>query len=315
MSPAPINAARAHVRQEKKREDDSFGPAISTDTMPPGNPPTDFSKTQLPPYLTEGPAWENDKVAFRLYFDTRNNKDIFGKCVPGMVMDTVGANPNTSYHELGNWGMDIFRVGNSLGAGAIAFAVKNKQGKDTLIRLGGSQVKRERYEVIADGPVRAIFKVKYEFDLNGNVVTVCEQTSIWGGQYFYETQLSVEGLPSGSKVATGFADFYPNVSGQIEATGAKSLYSWGAQSENKDNLGLAVIIDKNAYDTFARVGNATGDIQNSYVIYQRWEQNKPNVYRFYAAWEKTDSLFAREKEFKEFLTNQVILFEQHLRYE
>lgn len=29
-------------------------------------------------YQTDGPTWENDKVAFRHYFDGRNAKDLFG---------------------------------------------------------------------------------------------------------------------------------------------------------------------------------------------------------------------------------------------
>ncbi|MEP6465423.1 MAG: DUF4861 family protein, partial [Parafilimonas sp.] len=69
----------AHVRMKPKNKDNSFGESITCATMPYQNSPNDFAKNPLPPYLTEGPAWENDKVAFRLYFDTRNTIDIYGK--------------------------------------------------------------------------------------------------------------------------------------------------------------------------------------------------------------------------------------------
>lgn len=103
--PVTIEVARAHVRMKHKLADDSFGSNRAKDTMPFNNPPMDFGQAKLPFYLTEGLAWENDKVAFRQYFDLRNTKDIYGKTVPGMVMDTVGTNPKNSYHycSTGAW--------------------------------------------------------------------------------------------------------------------------------------------------------------------------------------------------------------------
>ena len=179
---------RAHVRLRKKNADDTFGPSIKRETMPVRNPATDFSKQALPPYLTEGPAWENDKVAFRLYLDVRNDKDIFGKRTAKMMMDTVGVNPKIIYHDLSDWGMDILHVVKSLGAGALALSVPQQNGNDTLIRLGGENVVKTVYEQIADGPVRAIFKITYDWQVNGKPVQIIEETSIWGGQYFYESK-------------------------------------------------------------------------------------------------------------------------------
>src|ERR1035437_2056658 len=43
-------------------------------------------------YQMEGPAWESDKVAYRVYLDERNRVDIFGKATPKMILDIVGKN-------------------------------------------------------------------------------------------------------------------------------------------------------------------------------------------------------------------------------
>jgi hypothetical protein len=94
---------RAHVRMRKKNPDNTFGPLFDSVTVGGNTQPTDFSKQKLPPYLTEGPAWENDKVAFRIYMDTRNTKDIFGKRTHAMMMDTVGVIPENIYHNLSPW--------------------------------------------------------------------------------------------------------------------------------------------------------------------------------------------------------------------
>ena len=143
----------AHVRMRKKIGPEAFGPNLSNVTMPLKNPATNFSKEKLPMYLTEGPAWENDKVAFRLYFDVRNNKDIYGKVTSRMMMDTVGANTKMSYHVLSEWGMDVLHVVKSLGAGALALSVPLPAGGDTLIRLGGQNITNTVFQQVADGPL------------------------------------------------------------------------------------------------------------------------------------------------------------------
>jgi hypothetical protein len=304
-APAAIKAVvKAQVRHRKKNGDDSFGPVILKDTMPPGNKPTDFSKQPLPPYLTEGPAWENDKLAFRLYFDTRNGKDVFGKLIPGMVMDTVGANHNNSYHELSHWGMDVLHVGKSLGAGSIAIKTKDEKGKDTLLRLGGNNIKRQTYEVVANGPVRAVFRIKYDWEINGKPVHVIDETSIWGGQYFYETKLTIDGAPKNSKLVVGFADFYNNEKGQLDTEGVTVCYSYGRQSEHKDNLGLAVVVSAPLFYSFDRITDTLSDVQNSYVVLLNYSAEKPVVYRFYAGWEKSDKKFIDKKSFIKFLEEE-----------
>lgn len=306
-APAAIKAVvRAHVRHRKKNSNDQFDDIITKDTMPVQNPPTDFSKIPLPPYLTEGPAWENDKVAFRLYFDTRNGKDVFGKRIPGMVMDTIGANHNNSYHELANWGMDLLHVGKSLGAGAIAIGIKNSNGTDTLIRVGGNLVTNERYEVVADGPVRAIFRIYYSVELNGKAFDITDETSIWGGQYFYQSKLSCNNFPDDAKLVVGYADFYDNKPGQVDTAGIKTFYSYGPQSENKDNLGLAIAVHSKNFDGYRRLTDTLASIQNSYIISQRVKKGVPFVYRFYSGWEKSDNKFSNVDEFSAFLKYEAV---------
>ncbi|MBX2922498.1 MAG: DUF4861 domain-containing protein [Chitinophagaceae bacterium] len=306
-APAPVKAVvRAHVRHRKKNADNSFGPVITKDTMPFGNPPTDFSKIPLPPYLTEGPAWENDKVGFRLYFDTRNGKDVFGKRIPAMVMDSIGANYNNSYHELSDWGMDVLHVGKSLGAGSVAIATKNKAGKDTFVRLGGTDVKQQTYEVITDGPVRAIFRIHYAWQINGNPVSIIDETSVWGGQYFYESKLTIAGAPAGAKLVTGFADFYDNSPGQVDTSGIKIFYSFGAQGEAKDNLGLAIGVRSDNFSAHTRTTDTLTDIRNSYLVSQNIETGAPVLYRFYSGWSKSDAMFDSENGFHNYLQQQAI---------
>ena len=66
----------------------------------------------------EGPGWENQQVAYRIYLDWRNAIDIFGKKVSNMVLKDVGTDNYDSYHEDAPWGQDILKVGNALGIGS-----------------------------------------------------------------------------------------------------------------------------------------------------------------------------------------------------
>lgn len=63
----------------------------------------------------ESVSWENDKIAFRAYFDCRNVKDLFGKLKPELIIDKIHTPEIKNYHALNDWGMDVLHCGSSLG--------------------------------------------------------------------------------------------------------------------------------------------------------------------------------------------------------
>lgn len=67
----------------------------------------------------EGFGWESERIAYRFYFDNRGLIDIFGKMTTDLVLQQVG-HDNSDYHSLADWGMDILKVGPSLGLGGVA---------------------------------------------------------------------------------------------------------------------------------------------------------------------------------------------------
>lgn len=304
----------AHVRMKpRKAGTDSFAASITQAVMPPQNPPTDFSKDKLPPYLTEGPGWENDKVAFRLYFDTRNTKDIFGKRIPAMVLDSVGTNPANSYHNLAGWGMDILRVGKSLGAGSLAIATQDETGKDTLIRLGADNILKETYQQIADGPLYAAFTMDYVWQINNSPVTITEEISIWGGQYFYQSKVTITGAPQGARLVTGIADFNQNTSSSMQVDKAAVLYSHGRQSENKDELGMALLLPAAHFAQFGKAPKAASDVLDTHLASLHIVDGQPLTFRFYACWKETHLSFAQPAYFRQFVIAEAMRFSNPLQ--
>lgn len=310
-APATVKAVvRAHVRHIKKNADDTFGAALDVDTMPVNAQPTDFSKVALPPYLTEGPAWENDKVGFRLYFDVRNGKDIWGKRTTQMVLDEVGKDTAKNYHQLADWGMDILKVGASLGAGSLALQFKLDNGEDTLVRLGGKNMEQVTYEKVADGPVRAICRIKYanwKVAAGMEPVTVVEEFHIWGGQYFYESRVTVTNAPKDALLVTGIVNLYNSSLTHYDDTEHKfkSIYTYGVQSENKDNLGMAIAMPASQFEGYGIGALTNSDIKNTNLIRAHITKDQPVRFRFYAAWERSDNCFTSREKFEEFITNDV----------
>ncbi|WP_207497119.1 DUF4861 domain-containing protein [Aridibaculum aurantiacum] len=305
-TPPPAGGvARAHVRMRKKVNGNSFGPQLDSVTVPGNTAPTDFTKQKLPPYLTEGPAWENDKVAFRVYMDTRNIKDIFGKRTPAMLMDTVGTDPSNSYHKYADWGMDILAVGKSLGAGSLALKIP-LANKDTLVRIGGANVGTITYEKVADGPVRAILRMHYR---NWRVlpgiapVDVTEEISIWGGKYYYESKVTVTNAPAGTQLVAGIVNLKNLQLKQVDVGLVKVLYTYGVQSDNNDQLGLAIMVPRNQFLNAAATPNAGSDILNTYTVLMPLTST-PATFRFVAGWEMSSLLFTNEENFLRYLQHE-----------
>ena len=313
IKPTGSSESKAHVRHQRLLENGSFGPSLAADTIDGKQKPTDFSKQKFPPFLTEGPAWENDRVGFRLYFDTRNGKDIWGKLKPEMVLDSVGKDSTANYHALNDWGMDLLKVGSSLGAGALALFIPDMEGKDTLVRVGGSNMGSILYERVADGPVRAIFRMHYK---NWQVhpfispVSLTEEIQIWGGQLFYESVITSTGLPANAALVTGIVNLYDAPQNEILEGKSTAIFTHHKQSENKDKLAMAILLNKKELQEFSIAKNSDTDIRNTYLVKMKTRNNQPNRFRFYAAWEKSVPALSDSARFEAFLRDELKTFQQ-----
>ncbi len=248
-------------------------------------------------YQFEGPGWESDLIAYRIYFDKRNGKDIFGKTKKGVFLDSIGLGEN--YHKLQSWGMDVLKVGSSLGAGSLAM-LKN----DSLYRLG--QTTSSKYQKISDGPVRAIIKLNYDgWKVNDVNYNVDETITIWGGKRWYHNQITMNSSVSDTLV-TGIVNMFDITAVKKPSITSYSLLSnHGIQSENKDVLGMAILTPK---EQFAGFGSAPsegkGITQTDYIAMH----SKLGTYQFYfyTGWELDDPKFADENYFLESLENEAI---------
>ncbi|HFA51308.1 MAG TPA: DUF4861 domain-containing protein [Bacteroidetes bacterium] len=240
-------------------------------------------------YQMEGPAWENDKVAFRNYFDQRNGIDIFGKQVPQMVLHKVGIE-GQDYHKLSDWGMDILKVGTSLGAGAIAM---KKDGQ--VHRITGVN---STYKFVSGGD-RSIFDLDFDgFAVGENKYNIKHRISIAAGKNYYHSEVSVDGLRGGESLVSGIVNLHSDTLYTVKESGYTILYTHAPQAENGAVLGMALIVPDAGFKGTSTAPKKGDGITSTYFVEMGLEQNKPTDFYFYTGWENQNRSF-HERSFFE----------------
>jgi hypothetical protein len=265
-------------------------------------------------FQMEGPAWENDKVGFRNYFDLRNGMDIFGKRTDLMVLMNVGLNEKTfftdglsfeeSYHQLSDWGMDILKVGNSLGAGAVSLEIN-----DSLYRIGDNGF--GTYEKLYEGPLRSEFRFVFpDWKANGKTCEVTHYVSITAGEFCYRSTLFLNESRDNEAFVTGIVNKHSDKLIKINPGKEHfACYTHSVQAEDTSFLGMAIMIPESELIQTGTTTNEGNGITETYFVKMETEAGKPVSYRFYAFWEKT------EPEFKNATLIEKILNDHALRLE
>jgi unsaturated chondroitin disaccharide hydrolase len=231
----------------------------------------------------EGLGWESTKNAWRLYFDSRNAIDLYGKRRSTLLLKRF-ATPEYDYHAESADGRDIYKVGDAMGIGAVGAW---REGK--LIKA--SDVHARSYRIISAGPVRAIAELIYEgWNVGGSVITLRARITQWAGDRgFYQT------ITSDAQPAVRFATGIPlkKEAPPLHSNGGPTwLASWGEQVLQPGatatepvagtNLGLGVVmIRPSAAEPVDDPGNhlltfATQTGSASWYTLAAWDQEGSN---------------------------------------
>ncbi|MDR2950209.1 MAG: DUF4861 domain-containing protein [Prevotella sp.] len=151
--------------------------------------PQDFEAKTYGRFITERKddfAWENDRVAFRIYGPAlieidgpSNGIDIWYKRTNDLIIDKWYKDDLAgvaSYHDDHGEGLDDYKVGRTLGAGAMAPYVNNK------LWLNENFISEE---LLDNGPLRTTFKLTYkDMDVDGKTVAENRTISLDAGSQF-----------------------------------------------------------------------------------------------------------------------------------
>jgi len=245
----------------------------------------------------EGIAWENEKVGFRNYFDRRNGMDIFGKLTEEMVLDEVGYKDNPGYHEFNqDWGMDVLKVGNSLGAGSIGFMYK-----DSIYRIGDNG--EGTCEVLVEGPLRSIFRFKFtDWQMRDQVLDVTQDVMIQAGKYYYESKVWYEGIDIPLQLITGIVNMKSEELHEVDAgEHYKAFYTHDKQSEDGTYMAMGLKVPARAFVGTSTTPDEGAGITQTYCVHLNVKPERPVSYRFYTAWEMEDAKWKDSESFEELL--------------
>jgi rhamnogalacturonyl hydrolase YesR len=244
----------------------------------------------------EGPGIESDKVAYRVYLDWRNGFDIFGKKTAAPVLQGIGLDGYESYHHMADWGMDILKVGESLGTGGFGFYNEKNRTKPVALV---SDVEGWDVTITENGSLYSSFRIRYRgWKVAGKKLDVTADFSMTAGSRLVHTRLHLsEELP---KLAIGLVK-HPGtelVEGSNDVTGRAFTYagSWGKQALSEDMLGMAVLMERGAREL------QTADT-NNYISVVKPAGGRLEYY-FLAAWQGEPGGIASKSDFAAYLERE-----------
>ncbi len=244
----------------------------------------------------EGPGWESDQMAYRFYLDWRNGMDVFGKLKPEPVLQSVGLDGFDSYHELSDWGMDLLKVGKTLGLGSIG-----KFRNDTLHRF--RVVDSVTCQIVKNGLLESAISTNYYGWADGGSRTdLMSAISIQAASALTTHSIRftnpIEGFCTG--LVKNVGEEYVN-----EVVDNYHIFAtYGKFSLNDDKLGLAVIVET---PSISQVVDGAG----SHVVL--FNPSEEVTYHFMAVWEKGTNPIQSMDSFMALLRQEVLRLNQPLQ--
>ncbi|ATL75927.1 hypothetical protein IQ37_12065 [Chryseobacterium piperi] len=268
--------------------------------LTPGPIPSRVSAQQIPERYDDF-AWENDKVAFRVYGKALEKKpdengygmDVWAKRTSALVV--ARWYKNADYHTDHGEGLDFFKVGHSLGAGD-SLPVIN----DSLTYLGNYT----QYRVLDKGPLRTSFQLFYPpKKINNQSMGLVKTVSLDAGSQLNKVQLEYL-LDKSVKLPVFVGLVHWNGKGTKTITDHYVSY-WPEADKKNGSIGTAVLFESssnNFIDRFQHLGN------------QVQAENKHKITYFAgAAWDKAQEIQSAEdwnsylKSYGQSLQNPIII--------
>jgi hypothetical protein len=188
----------------------------------------------------EGPGWESERTAWRIYFDPRNAIDVYGKRRTGLYLEMF-ADPAYNYHEESPLGRDIYKVGSALGIGSVGALVDGK-----AVAVG--EVAERAWRIVATGPVRSVVEVSYKgWKVGGRTLDLSSRFTQWAGERGFDHRIRLSNAEGVALVAAlpNKAEA-PALNPPVNAgPRLRALATWGRQVVETGAAGVKPLPDQN----------------------------------------------------------------------
>ncbi len=238
----------------------------------------------------EGPGWESNKIAYRLYLDWRNAIDIFGKTSEKIILPQVGLDGFDSYHLKQEWGSDILKVGKGQGLGSIARIVDGKMYHFENVDKTTADVENSSKSSSVSINYNGWKTLDDKIDLKAKLSIFPEERFT---KYTFTPSKGIAGI------ATGIVKLKNLELIQKKSANGKWGYiaTFGNQSMFDDGLGMAVF-----YETSAVSEVKDGPFDHLIVFRPT---TKAVTYYFTASWEKEQDALKTQEEFLNYLNSKL----------
>lgn len=179
-----------------------------------------------------GPAFENDMVAYRIYFDHRQTVDIYGKRTKGLELRQTQFYPDEEQKAAGT-GDDVLWVGETLGVGTL-------RGWDGSAPAMLKDVDHRTLSIVARGPLRTVVEVTDKGWDTANPgrekISMTTRYTLYAGRRDCFVDVRFDRPVPGYRFATGLI----NVKNSVEMSDSKGLRGcWGTDwpVSEKDSAG------------------------------------------------------------------------------
>jgi hypothetical protein len=144
--------------------------------------------------------------------------------------------------------------------------------------------------------------------LDGNSFNVSHEITIYGGAWYYLSQVSVEGYTDNALIVTGIVSLDlddKQASFTDYENGIVALSTHGQQAIEGENLGMAVMLEADDYFDYEYLDANAPDINHTFAVRMK-AGHTPVSYKFYSAWEFSDERFASSESFADLLENDAL---------
>lgn len=233
---------------------------------------------RLVPERKDDFAWENNLVAHRIYGpaleatgEISNGIDVWVKKTEELLIDVWYKTGD--YHKDHGKGMDCYKVGRTLGAGAMAPYVDGK------LVLGNNFTNAQ---VLDNGPLRISFKLDYAPYKAGEAeLTETRVFSLDANSRFNKVEETYANAPAGMEVAAGLVS-RPQPSDTLMDAAAGLLGYWEPQNNdnnmNNGHVALGLIFPQGAKEVVNKDGH--------FLAIADYRNGEPFVYYLGSGWSK-----------------------------
>lgn len=251
---------------------------------------TSLVQARFVPERMDDFAFENDKVAFRVYgpalknSQENNGTDCWLKRVDYPIVDKwyQGHTEGISYHEDHGEGYDPYHVGNSLGCGGVALWDNTATTGDKLVQPNVYT----QYKVIEKTADKVVFELKYHYsDKN---IDETKRIMLATGSQFYqaESQFTQNGQPIQVEVAVGVTTHDGKATATVNSEG-DTITTW--ETIDGSQVGTGVALPKFTHTQYIEQKSKFKDRSHALLVTKTDEAGKLTYYAGFA-WSKVGEI-------------------------